>query len=184
MTKAFLLFLVFGACSLPAHAPAQQAAKTKAPGEEISIKLRGIDGHLYDSNEMRGSVLLISFGATWCKPCDAELRALEELKKEYGNRPVRFFWVSIERVEEVSDKGLRDFAKRLKLSFPVLRDGGQFTYAQFSTRVRVPLLVFFDREGNFAPPTHFGMSTSTELYKRRVRERLNGLLAAQSSGAR
>jgi peroxiredoxin len=167
----FLLCLVAPLCV--------RAQQTTEPPAEVSIKLKGVDGKMYDLAEMRGSVLLVSFGASWCQPCWAELRALEELKREYKNQPVKFLWVSIERHQEISDGELRSFAKSQKLSFPVLRDPAGFTYAQFSTRRRIPLVVFFDQAGKVVGPQHAGMA-EPELYKRTMRERLNKLLQAQA----
>ena len=43
----------------------QNGANSKQP----LIRLEGIDHKFYDVAEMRGSVVLISFGATWCVPC-------------------------------------------------------------------------------------------------------------------
>lgn len=142
---------------------------------EPAIKLTGIDGQTYDVAQMRGSVVLVSFGATWCTPCSEELRALEDLKQEYKGKPVKFFWVSIERQDDVSDRELQKYARARKLTFPVLRDPTQLTFAQFSRRVRLPLIVFYDKEGRVDMPVHFGMSTP-EIYKNRIRERLNKLL--------
>lgn len=159
------------------------ASSVRADGEkdDVSFRLRGIDGQTYDLERMRGQVLLVSFGATWCQPCAVELRALEELKREYAGKPVRILWVSIEGEDEISDHGLREYAKKQKMTLPVLRDAGKLTYAQFSTRVRVPLVVFFDREGRLSRPLQFGMATP-EMYKTRVRERIDKLLAAEGAG--
>ncbi|HYY56433.1 MAG TPA: TlpA disulfide reductase family protein, partial [Pyrinomonadaceae bacterium] len=69
------------------------ASQTDAPRPpDVGIKLRGIDGKTYDIALMKGNILLVSFGATWCAPCAKELRALEELKSEYHDKPVRFLW--------------------------------------------------------------------------------------------
>lgn len=151
---------------------------TRAPAivaTEPAIRLHGIDGQTYDIAQMRGNVVLISFGATWCTPCSAELNALEELKREYKDKPIKLFWVSIERQDDVSDKDLQKYARARKLTFPVLRDPTQMTFAQFSRRVRLPLIVFYDKEGRLDLPLHFGMA-SPEVYKNRMRERLNKLL--------
>jgi peroxiredoxin len=169
-----LLLLCFG---LVAPARAQDGAIARPP--EIDFKLKGVDGKTYDFAEMRGSVLLVSFGATWCQPCTAELRALEELKQEFKDRPVKFLWVSIENSEEITDGKLRSFAKSLKLTFPVLRDPSAFTYAQFTARRRIPLVIFIDAEGKFVAPLHAGMA-EPELYKRTMRDRLNKLLQSQA----
>jgi peroxiredoxin len=176
MRKLRAIALIFACLLCTAVSSAAQVKQTgdSTPGE-VNIKLRGIDGKMYDIAQMKGNVLLVSFGATWCSPCWAELRALEELKNEYRDQPVKFLWVSIERREQISDGGLRDFAKEQKLSFPVLRDPTQLTYAQFSTRTRLPYVVFFDKEGNLAAPRHAGM-TQPEVYKKIIRNNLDNLL--------
>lgn len=182
LTVLSLLFCSALACAAPARAQVYRAAR-EGDEERVSLKLKGIDGQTYDLEGMRGNVLLVSFGATWCQPCQAELRALEELKKEYRTRPVKILWVNIEGDDEISDNDLREFVKKQKLTFPVLRDKSKFTFAQFSTRVRIPLVVFFDKSGRVVRPVQFGMATP-ELYKSHVRERLDKLLAAQTARGR
>lgn len=156
------------------------------PNERVQIKLKGVDGKTYDVAEMRGEVVLVSFGATWCKPCAWELEALEELKKEYAGRGVKFLWVSIENDDQTSNELLRDYAKSLKMTIPVLRDPEKAAFAQFSERVRLPMVVFFDREGKFVAPKHTGMTSQTEEYKKLIRGRLDALLGAKedAGGAR
>ena len=66
------------------------------PTTTVGMKLQGLDRHFYDLADLRGNVVLVSFGATWCAPCSTELRALEELLNEYRAQPVKFFWVSVE----------------------------------------------------------------------------------------
>lgn len=172
LVPLFLLFLISVA---PMMVRAQQQQPAPQPVVEISVKLKGIDGKIYDVTEMRGQVLLVSFGATWCSPCWTELQALEELKREYKDQPVQFLWVSIEGTDEISDGKLRSFAKARGISFPVLRDPWGVAYAQFSTRRRIPLVVFFNQEGKLVAPQHAGMA-EPELYKRTMRERLDRLL--------
>lgn len=163
-----LLVLLFGALPL-----ARSRADSTVP---VSIKLKGVDGKSYDVAAMRGEVILVSFGATWCKPCAWELEALEALKKEYAGRGVRFLWVSIENEDQISDGLLRDYAKSLQMTIPVLRDPEKTAFAQFSERVRLPMVVFFDREGKFVAPKHTGMTPQTEDYKKLIRSRLDALL--------
>jgi thiol-disulfide isomerase/thioredoxin len=177
LTKKFylaaLLVLLCGALLLPT---AGSRAETK---EQVGIKLKGIDGKTYDVATMRGEVVLVSFGATWCKPCAWELEALEALKLEYAGRPVRFLWVSIESDDQTSNELLRDYARSLKMTIPVLRDPEKAAFAQFSERVRLPMVVFFDREGKFVAPKHTGMTSQAEDYKKVIRARLDAILSAR-----
>ena len=181
--------------SLPSAA--EPARQSQEAGEVVGLRLRGVDGRTYDAGEMRGNILLVSFGATWCLPCKAELAALEDLKHEYGGKPVKFLWVSIEGEGEISDKQLRAYAKEQKSSLPVLRDPARVAYERFaalvpsplkrSVKTPVPLLIFIDGSGHMAAPGKFGMTTP-EAYKAFIRARLDKLLgtggAATGVGAK
>jgi thiol-disulfide isomerase/thioredoxin len=176
MKRIFLLtllcasLLVWGAARARAQNPV--AGLSSEPGD---IQLKGADGKTYDIASMRGQVVLVSFGATWCQPCKEELKALEQLKKEYKDKPVRFVWISIESEEDVSDSDLRSYARQLKISFPVLRDPDKRTFARFSQRLRLPTILFFGRDGRLSLPNHVGMA-AIPFYMAKMRERLDKLL--------
>lgn len=141
-----------------------------------NMKLQGLDGVVYDLRDPRGNVVLVSFGATWCAPCSTELKALEELLTEYRNQPVKFYWVSIESPDQVSNSVLKRYAKERRVSFPVLRDTAKMVFSQFSPRVRLPMIVLMGKDGRVDPPVQFGMQSRPEAYKADVRARLNKLL--------
>ncbi len=149
----------------------------------ISLRLKGVDGKTYDVAEMRGQIVLVSFGATWCKPCEWELAALEELKVEYAHRPVRFLWVSVDTKQQASDAWLKQYAKLHHMTIPVLRDPDFAAFGQFNDRLRLPMVVFFDGRGEFAAPRHTGMSADPIEYKLKLRARLDALLKAQAAAA-
>ena len=151
----------------------QQNSSAIAP----SIRLQALDGQTYDVADLRGQVVLVSFGATWCTSCSAELFALEELKHEYAGRPIKFFWVSIESAAEMSNSALKRYVKARKLTFPILRDPAKTAFTQFSPRVRLPMIVFFGKDGRVDAPIQFGMRSPPSSYKIDVRARLNRLLA-------
>lgn len=154
-----------------------QAGDVKAP----LVRLQGIDHNFYDVADMKGSVVLVSFGATWCVPCSGELFALEELKHEYRGKPVKFFWVTIENEAQISDSALRRYAAQHKLSFPVLRDPTKTVYLQFSSRIRLPMILFFGKDGHLDGTAQFGMSSDADSYKAHMRSRLDVLLSPAST---
>ena len=174
--RAFLIVLLAIGFLCVFSYPASGQVKTAAA--EPTMKLQGLDGRVYDMADQRGNVVLVSFGATWCAPCTTELRALEELLSEYRDKPVKFFWVSVERPEEVSNSALKRYAKDRKVSFPVLRDTAKMVFLQFSPRVRLPMIVFLGKNGKVDGPVQFGMRSPAEAYKADMRARLNKLLRA------
>lgn len=163
-----------------AHAQQSDAA-AQAGGE--GFRLKGLDGKFYDTSAMRGDVVVVSFGATWCVPCTWELVAIEELKVEYAGKPVRFMWVNIEDPKRTTNNILKYYVKDRRLTIPVLRDPGGAVLARYeNTSTRIPVMVLFDREGRVSAPVHKGMPQDIVLYKQMVRERVNSLLGAAAAG--
>jgi peroxiredoxin len=67
---------------------------------------------------LRGKVVLLNFWATWCKPCEDEMPAMERLYQALAGEPFELVAVSVDE-----DPGVvRAFRDRLDLSFPVLLD--------------------------------------------------------------
>ena len=172
-TLAFVLLALCGA-------RAQEKAAPDAEGG--GFRLKGLDGKFYDTSEMKGDVLVVSFGATWCVPCAWESAAVEELKEEYAGKPVRFLWVSVEETKRVSNNILRHYVKERRMTVPVLRDPGGVALAQYDRlSTRVPVVVFFDREGRARTPVQRGMSQEISVYKQQMRARIDALLAARQT---
>lgn len=149
-----------------------------------TFKFQSLDGRVTDLAEQKGNVVLVSFGATWCAPCSTELRALSEVAGEYKDKPVKFFWVSVEAPEQVTNSALKRYAKQRNLNFPVLRDSSQIVFLQFSTRVRLPMTVLINKDGEVDGPAHFGMQSPADAYKSDLRARLNKLLSAEKIAAK
>jgi peroxiredoxin len=170
-----ILCLVFVVMAASATA-AQSQYSPDAPANTNNLKFTDLKDKAFDLQSLKGNVLLISFGATWCAPCSSELKALEELLKEYKDKSVKFLWVSIDSPREVSNKEIGDYAKKVGFTFPVLRDLETKVYSQFTSRARLPMVVFADNKGEIIKPIHFGMFSNPEDYKNHVRKRLNKIL--------
>lgn len=170
MTVAALVALLFASVI---HA---QDASAHKP----TFKLQALDGHVTDLANEKGNVVLVSFGATWCAPCSSELRILNEVLAEYKDKPVKFFWVSVEAPEQITNAALKRYAKQRSLSFPVLRDSSQAVFSQFSPRVRLPMILVLNKDGEVDGAAQFGMRSPADAYKTDIRARLDKLLAPPS----
>lgn len=184
-TLIFALTLTSAAavCARAQRKESQAEQKEAATQAGEGFRLKGLDGKFYDTSQMRGDVVVVSFGATWCVPCTWELVAIEELKVEYKGKPVRFMWVNIEDPKRTTNNILKYYVKDRRLTIPVLRDPGGAVLARYeSTGTRIPVMVMFDREGRVSAPVHKGMPQDIVLYKQMVRERVNSLLGAAAAG--
>ncbi|HYO90114.1 MAG TPA: hypothetical protein VEQ40_00685 [Pyrinomonadaceae bacterium] len=67
--KNLYLHLITGVLLFVSHfASSVCRAQEVTEPKDYTINLRGTDGKNYDLNTMRGQVLIVSFGATWCQP--------------------------------------------------------------------------------------------------------------------
>jgi len=76
----FIIFLFFGISEMTAQ-PIHQMSFN-----QLQKKL----------NDIKDSIVVMNFWATWCKPCVEELPRFEELNKKYVNRKVKVILVSLD----------------------------------------------------------------------------------------
>jgi len=91
-----------------------------------------------------GRVVLVNFWASWCEPCEREMPAMERL---YNALP-------------------RD---RYRLSFPILLDLDQTTYASYQT-MGVPESILVDQEGRIVERYVGPREWDAAEYEDRIRE--------------
>lgn len=70
-----------------------------------SFKLKTIDGKTVSTDTLRndGKPFIISFFATWCKPCNRELSAIAEVYDEWQKETgVKLYAVSIDKAQNAN----------------------------------------------------------------------------------
>jgi len=80
---------------------APQAQAKRAP----NLELKDQAGTTHRVADLRGSIVVLNFWATWCGPCREELPMLSVLSREYAGKNVRFIAVS---ANEAKDRGKID----------------------------------------------------------------------------
>ena len=76
------------------------------------------DGKKISLKDFRGKVVFLNFWASWCVPCREEMPAMERLYQEFKSKNFVVLAVSIkDRRQDAID-----FAKELKLTYPVALD--------------------------------------------------------------
>jgi thiol-disulfide isomerase/thioredoxin len=84
MKSALLILTAFALLCIP------RAQAERAPNLELTDQA----GKAEKISDLRGSIAVVNFWATWCGPCREELPMLALLSKEYGEKKVRFVAVS------------------------------------------------------------------------------------------
>jgi thiol-disulfide isomerase/thioredoxin len=88
--KALLIAALFFSClSLLAQAK-------RAP----NLEFKDLGGSSHKLAELRGSIVVLNFWATWCGPCREELPLLSKLNHQYAGKKVRFLAASANEVKD------------------------------------------------------------------------------------
>ena len=127
-------WVVFG--SARPHAPVGEGYA--AP----DFRLASLDGEERTLSALRGRVVLLNFWATWCKPCEDEMPAMQRLYDTLGGKGFELLAISVDQ----GDDEVRAFRDRLGLHFPILRDPEKQAASVYET-FRFPESWLIDADG-------------------------------------
>ncbi|MEC1262664.1 redoxin domain-containing protein [Bacillus swezeyi] len=119
LAATFLLFLVGVAVwnfAVQKEAEIGIEKGDKAPDFTLSSLKSGKDVSLSD---FKGRKVLLNFWATWCKPCQIEMPAMEELQNEHQD--ITVLAVNFTSSEK-NQQAVETFAERHGLTFPIVLD--------------------------------------------------------------
>lgn len=88
-----------------------------------SVSLKDVDGRSIDTAELSndGKPMIISFWATWCKPCIRELNALKEVYEDWQDETgVKIIAVSIDQAQDAQK--VKPFVNAKDWDYEVLLD--------------------------------------------------------------
>ncbi len=123
------------------------ALKTLNP-EVVGTAWIALDRFAGDEPEDPGSrLVLLSFFASWCGPCQRELPWLEQLHRAYAAHGLRVLAVDVDR-EEAGIAAARKLLERHRVTFPVLVDRFNFLARRYlGEQAPLPSLFVVRRDG-------------------------------------
>jgi peroxiredoxin len=117
----------------------------------VEFSLRSIDGTHVSSDEVRGEVVVLAFGASWLPITRKQVQGIRKLADTYSAHGVIVYWVSTDSEKPnsrnyASDDQLRAFARKYDLNLTVLRDPDGKVSKQFGVD-QIPSVVILDKQG-------------------------------------
>ena len=123
-----------------------------------NVTLKQLDGKkITFKDAVQQGPVIISFWATWCKPCQSELEALKDLEDSWKNK-VRIIAVSIDDARAMAK--VKSLVKGKKWPFEVLLDPNKELYKAFNISAIPYVLVINDKKVVW---THSGYMPGNEV---------------------
>lgn len=124
-------------------------AKTNNAWELKPFSLKGLDGEQHSLRDWDGRVILLNFWATWCAPCQYEIRDFVQYQERYGERGLQIIGLGLDE-----EQPLRNVHRTLGINYPVLIGGTSTSDALLAdwgnaSRI-VPYTVVIARDGRIA----------------------------------
>lgn len=175
MFRTIFFALLLSACAAPsaqvndAPPPAGGGGAAELP----DFTLDTIDGERFRLSDHVGKeVIVLSFWATWCMPCLAELPHLEELYQ--AEKPQGLMVVAISMDEPTSVSEVGPTARRLGLTMPVVLDTEQRAVRLYNRARSAPFTVVIDRGGRIVSSSAGYAPGDEEALTTQVRALLGG----------
>lgn len=152
----------------------------QAGGKAPDFSLKDTSGNTVNLSDFLGEkVIIISFWATWCTPCKAEMPHLEAMYKELGKDGLVVLSISVD--EAKNEPQVKNQTRAGGYTFPVLLDQSTEVVTLFNSRKSVPYAVVIGKDKNIHS-THEGYSPGDEEALKAEVMQLLGLAEGGTSG--
>ncbi len=113
------------------------------------IDLSSLVGSEADADQAAKAVLL-SFFATWCKPCKKEMPFLQQLSTEYKEKGLRVLSVAIDK-DEATWPEIAALVKTNKVTYPIVKDRYNLIARQYlGDKTALPSVFIIDKDAKVA----------------------------------
>lgn len=119
---------------------------------------------------LSGGPVLISFWATWCKPCIKELGELQKVYKKYKEKGFEVLAIDVDGPRSIAK--VKPMVEGLKWEFPVLWDKSKDVYRKYHV-LGIPHTVLVDKSGEIRYTHTTYRPGDEEVIKKKIEDLLN-----------
>ncbi len=142
MKKLWNVLLIGVLCAVGAAVlPGVVQAATRMPSFDL-VSVR--DGKMISSNSFKGKVLLLTFFATWCRPCLEEVPSLVRLQTDMADAGFSVIGMS---VDQQGPAVVAKFVEKRAINYPVLVAKAS-TGEDFGGIYGIPVAFLVNKTGN------------------------------------
>jgi peroxiredoxin len=128
--------------------------------------LKDLEGNEYQISNLKGNMIIINVWASWCKPCQYEMPAMQEIFDKYKDKGLILLAVNNTYQDNLSD--VIDFVSENRLTFPILLDTEGFVSNKYQVEA-LPSTFFIDKTGKISEIVIGGPMSET-LIESKIKE--------------
>jgi len=123
--------------------------RLRALNPDMNGQFVGIDTLVgSDRDDDKSKLLVLSFMASYCKPCKKEMPYLQKLYAKYKDKGLRVLMVAVD-TDEAGQATVAELVKTNGVTFPVLKDIGGLTSRRYlGQRTPLPSMFIVGADGN------------------------------------
>jgi len=126
-----------------------QAGEDPTPTQgQATLVLRDLEGRPQDLRDLRGSIVVVNFWATWCIPCREEMPIFVKLHERRGGEGVQVIGASAD--EAGNERAVETFVREQQIHFPIWIGATTLDMQRLGLGTALPATVIIDRDGTVA----------------------------------
>jgi peroxiredoxin len=141
--RSFLVLLLSTSLLVLAAACSKEGPAPRVGSVAPEFSLNDLSGKPVNLSELRGTVVLLNFWATWCPPCQEEVPSLSRLNAAMAGHGFRLLTVSI---DDGGSTAVEAFFRKTGYRLPTLLDSGGTVGTMYGI-TGVPETFILDRHG-------------------------------------